>query len=46
LKAKYKGDIFPRIPELLKGMDHLEVFQRDIDANTKGIIAINLKGKK
>jgi hypothetical protein len=43
IKIKYKGDVFPRIPELLKGLDHLEIFQSDIDANVKGIIAINLR---
>ena len=43
IKIKYKGDVFPRIPELLQGLDHLEIFQRDIDANVKDIIAINLK---
>ncbi len=43
IKIKYKGDVFSRIPELLKGIDHLEVFQRDIDANAKGIIAIDLR---
>ena len=46
IKAKYKGDVFPRIPELLRGIDHLEIFQRDIDTNPKGIIAINLRYKK
>lgn len=43
IKTKYKGDVFPRIPELLKGIDHLKVFQQDIDANPKGIIAIELR---
>jgi hypothetical protein len=42
IKSKYKGDIFPRIPELMKGIDHLEIFQLDINVNIKGIIVIEL----
>src|SRR5271154_347960 len=36
IKTKYKGDVFPRIPELLKGIDHLTIFQQDADLNAKG----------
>jgi len=43
IKTKYKGDVFPRIPELLKGIDHLTIFQQDADLNAKGIIAIDLR---
>ncbi len=43
LKLKYRGGIFPRIPELLNGLDHLAIFQRDIDANVKGILVIELR---
>jgi len=46
IRTKYKGDVFPRIPELLKGIDHLDVFQKDIDVNLKGVIAIDLRQKK
>lgn len=42
IKRKYGGDIFPRIPELLHGIDHLHIFQYDRSGNAKGIIAINL----
>ncbi|MBX9879558.1 MAG: hypothetical protein K2Y22_13940 [Candidatus Obscuribacterales bacterium] len=42
IKNKYKGDIFPRIPELQVGIDHLRIFQLDINVNIKGIIVIEL----
>lgn len=43
-KAKYLGDIYPRIPELTEGLDHFKSWQLDRDDNIKGIIIIDLRG--
>lgn len=42
-KAKYLGDIYPRIPELTEGLDHFKSWQVDRDDNIKGIIIIDLR---
>ena len=42
-KGKYLGDIYPRIPELTEGLDHLKAWQLDRDDNIKGIIIIDLR---
>lgn len=42
IKRKYGGDVFCRMPEVLR-KDHLEFFQTDRDGMPKGIIKIDLR---
>lgn len=41
-KVKYRGEMYPNTPSNY----YLDFFQRDIDGNPKGIIALDLKGWK